>query len=81
MRVYGSCARNEDTEYSDVDVYVELDQTNREVKKRIQTIFWEQSLQYNRLITPLLLSKYEAEQSPLRSSPILCNIKSEGIII
>lgn len=81
LRIYGSCARDEDTEYSDVDVYVELDQTSREIKKKVQGILWRESLRCNRLITLLLLSKYEAEHSPLKSSPILLNIKKEGVRI
>ena len=81
MRVYGSCARNEDTIYSDIDIYVELDQTDHEIKKRVREIIWQESLRYDRLITLLLFSKQEAEGSPMKSSPILHNIKSEGIKI
>jgi uncharacterized protein len=79
FKVYGSKARGDDDEFSDLDVFIEVASLDRETKDLICEIAWEISLENSIVISPLVFSVAEAENSPLRASPILLNIKEEGI--
>lgn len=78
--LYGSQARNEAFEGSDIDVLILL---NDEVKpiqelRKINEFLTEISLKFNQVISCVFMSKkrYESEQSPL-----ILNIKKEGIVL
>lgn len=79
IRAFGSRARGDEDEYSDLDVFVEVDTLNKAIKDRILNIIWETSYNHSLLVSPLICSKEEIENSPLRSSPIIKNILREGI--
>lgn len=80
MRVFGSRARGHNVdEYSDLDVFIEVETLNKELEDRIYGIAWEVGLEYSVFISPLVFSRYEIEESPLRASPIVKNIEAEGL--
>jgi uncharacterized protein len=79
LKVYGSKARGDDDEFSDLDVFIEVATLDRATTDLISEIAWEVSLENSIVISPLVFSVAEAENSPLRASPILLNIKEEGI--
>jgi uncharacterized protein len=79
MRVYGSCARGDNSEDSDMDVFIEIETLTKTVKEVIREITWEVGLENEAVISPLIFSKEELENSPLRSAPIIENIMREGI--
>lgn len=79
MRVFGSRARGNVDEYSDMDVFIEVETLNKELEDRIYDIAWEVGLDYSVFISPLVFSRYEIEESPLRASPIVRNIEAEGL--
>jgi predicted nucleotidyltransferase len=79
FKVYGSKARGDDDEFSDLDVFVEVAKLDSKTKDIISEIAWEIGLENSMVISPLVFSVDEAENSALRASPILLNIKEEGI--
>jgi predicted nucleotidyltransferase len=79
FKVYGSKARGDDDEFSDLDVFIEVAQLDRRTKDAISEIAWEIGLENSIVISPLVFSVDETENSPLRASPILLNIKEEGV--
>lgn len=81
MRVFGSRARGDVDEYSDMDAFIEVETVNKELEDRIYDIAWEVGLEYSVFISPLVFSRYEIEESPLRASPIVRNIEAEGLQI
>jgi len=81
FRVFGSRARRDADEYSDMDVFIEVQSLNMELKNVISDITWEIGFENFMVISPLVFSKDEIENSPLKASPILRNIISEGIQI
>jgi predicted nucleotidyltransferase len=81
FKVYGSKARGDEDEFSDLDVFIEVAALDRKTKDLIDEIAWEVGLEHLIVISPLVFTEDEIENSPLRASPILININEEGIRI
>lgn len=79
FRVFGSRARGDADEYSDMDIFVEVEDLNKSLKERILDIAWEVGFENFMVIAPLIFTRYELENSPLRSSPIVKAIVAEGV--
>jgi uncharacterized protein len=79
IKVFGSKARGDDDEFSDLDVFIEVGILDKKVKDLILEIVWEVSLENSTVISPLVFSVDEIKNSALRASPILLNISEEGI--
>lgn len=81
LRIFGSCAREEEEFDSDMDVFIEVETLNQQAKKHIRYISWQIGLDTETVISPLIFSRDEIENSPLRLSSIVQNILREGIAI
>lgn len=80
FRVYGSRARGGDAgEYSDMDVFIEVERLDKKLEDEIFNIAWEIGFENDIFISPLVFTRYEIEESPVRVSPIVKNISEEGV--
>lgn len=79
--VFGSRARGDQDEYSDLDISIIVPSLNTELKERIYEIVWQVGFDNYMVISPIVFTKDEIVNSPLRSAPIVKNILEEGIRI
>lgn len=79
FRVFGSRAKGTQDEYSDMDVFIEVEYLDKELKEGVREIIWEEGFENSIYISPLIFTRYEIEDSPLRASPIVKNINEEGV--
>lgn len=79
FRLFGSRARGDADEFSDMDIFMEFETVDRELRKRVKDAAWEMTLETGIVVTTLLFSRYEIEESALRSSPIIRVIMEEGV--
>jgi len=79
FRVFGSRARGDRDEYSDMDVFLEVESLDKETKNKISDIVWEVGFKHFIVISPLIMTRDEVEKSPLKASPIIKNIVAEGV--
>lgn len=79
FRIFGSRARGIEDEYSDMDVFIEIERIDKELKKKIRDVIWEVGFKNSIYISPLVFTRYEIEESPLRASPIVENIYEDGV--
>jgi predicted nucleotidyltransferase len=79
FKVFGSRARDDADEHSDMDVFIEVEYLDKEIKKKIRNIIWEIGFDNSIYISPLIFTRHEIENSPLRASPIVKNINKEGV--
>ena len=77
--LYGSRARGDADEFSDMDIFIEFETVDRELRTKVKNAAWEMTLETGIVVTTLLFSRYEIEESPLRSSPIIRVIMEEGV--
>ena len=74
--VYGSRARGTPVKYSDLDLYIELEEkVSPALRRKIREIAWEVSLDSGVVISTLVASER------LKGQPILKAIKAEGIAV
>lgn len=81
FRVFGSRARGDAGKYSDIDVFIEVEYLDRELKRKIREIVWEIGFENSVYISSLIFTRYEIEDSPLKVSPIVKNIRKEGVFV
>ena len=81
FRLFGSRARGDGDDDSDMDIFMEFETIDKALKNKIKNAAWEITLESGIVVTTLLFSRDEIENSPLRSSPIIRTIMEEGIPI
>ena len=80
FKIFGSRARGDAAADSDMDVYIALESCDREIEGKIQDVAWEVGFDNGCIhISPLIFTRREIEDSPLRASSILRAIDSEGV--
>jgi len=79
FRLFGSRARGDADDYSDMDIFMEFETVDRELSSRVKNAAWDITLESGIVVTTLLFSRHEIEDSPLRSSPIIRVIMEEGV--
>ena len=79
FRLFGSRARGDADEYSDMDIFMEFETVDRDLMSKVKNAAWEMTLESGIVVTTLLFSRHEIENSPLRSSPIVRVIMEEGV--
>ncbi len=81
FRIFGSRARGDADDYSDMDIFMEFETVDRELRSRVKKAAWEMTLESGIVVTTLLFSRHEIEDSPLRASPIVRVIMEEGVAV
>ena len=76
--LYGSAARGQLDEQSDIDLLVVLPRMDWELQKQIIGVCFEAQLQCGRVFSATCYTTQELEDSPLRSSPLVLAARREG---
>ena len=79
FRLFGSRARGDADDYSDMDIFMEFETVDKDLRNKVKNTAWEMTLESGIVVTTLLFSRHEIEDSPLRSSPIIRVILEEGV--
>lgn len=77
--LYGSAARGQLDEGSDIDLLIVLPEVNWEIEKQIIDVCFDAELECGRVFSTVCFSTDELDNSPLRSSPLVLNVRKEGI--
>lgn len=79
--LYGSAARGDLGEESDIDLFVVLPEINWEIEKKVIDHCFQAQLECNRVISTACFSKDELNDGPLCSSPFILNVRREGVTL
>jgi predicted nucleotidyltransferase len=79
LRVFGSCARGEDDEESDLDFFIEVNSITLELRQRISELAWEIGFQMGQLIFTVIITKSQLDEGAMGASPLILHIQKEGV--
>lgn len=79
VTLYGSAARGELDEASDIDLLAVMPVADWGTKKRVCDLCFEAELDIGRIISVHCISVDALEKTPIRSSPFIRNIRREGL--
>src|SRR5271157_3593685 len=81
VMVFGSRARGDATEESDLDVLVVVDRLDHSIEKYISECAWEAGFQEDILIMPVAVSMDAVKNTPLSKSVFIKNVYREGVAV
>lgn len=81
--LYGSGARGDMEEFSDIDIYVEIPDGSDidSLRKKVSDIAWEIGFENDKIIQTVVYLKGDVWNTPRRSSPFIKAVHSEGIAL
>lgn len=79
--VFGSRARGDFEEDSDLDVLVVVPERTLDLVHEIRTCAWEIGFEADRYIQTVIRPRMEFEQDPYRESPFIQAVSEEGVRI
>lgn len=77
--LYGSAARGQLEDGSDVDLMVVLPEVTWEIEKQVTERCFRAELKCGRVFSAVCFTEDELTNSPLRASPFVINARKEGI--
>jgi len=79
FHVFGSRARGDATEGSDLDVFLVVDHIDANLRRRISEIAWEVGFENDVVLSTFVVTAEQLERGPIGVSPIVRQIEKEGV--
>jgi uncharacterized protein len=79
IRLYGSKARGDGRDDSDLDIMVVTEENNPQVRSDIYDLCFELDLEYDTFLSATIFEQRELEEGPLSESPLYKAVMREGI--
>jgi predicted nucleotidyltransferase len=77
--VFGSRARGDATDGSDLDVFLVVDHIDADLREKISEIAWEVGFENDVVLSTFVVTVEQLEHGPVGVSPIIRQIEKEGV--
>ncbi|WP_030008081.1 nucleotidyltransferase family protein [Picosynechococcus sp. NKBG042902] len=81
LRVFGSRARGNAQEDSDLDIFLKVPELDRPLREQIYDLAWEIGFKYDRIISTFVVTEDQITAGAVGASPVLAKILEEGIAV
>lgn len=81
IKLFGSKARGEAEEFSDIDIFVLIDRLDQQDRKIIGDISFKLDLKYDVVLSPIIYSEDEYNDPKYQVTPFLQTVEKEGISV
>jgi predicted nucleotidyltransferase len=81
MRVFGSRARGDATEESDLDLFIKVTELSQSIREQIYDLAWEIGFKYDRVISTFVVTEAQIKNDAVGASPLLLKVLEEGIAV
>ena len=81
LRIFGSRARGDEREDSDLDLFIKVDKLDRALREKIHDLAWEIGFEKNLLISTFVVSEAEVKTGAVGASPLYAKVMEEGIVV
>jgi len=79
FKIFGSRARGEASDDSDLDIYIEVEDITPKQRHKIREIAFDVGFEMDRLISTFVVTKEQLEKGAIGANPIIFRIDEEGI--
>ena len=80
IKVFGSSARGDQRADSDIDIFIHIDHSSRQIEEELFDLSYDIELEYDCLVDLIVIDDKDIK-GKIRTSPIYENIVSEGASI
>jgi len=81
VMVFGSRARGDASDDSDLDIFIVVDFLDHAVEKFISDCAWTAGFENDIVVVPVAISKDRLTESPLKASVFIRNVYREGVAV
>lgn len=81
LRVFGSRARGDAQEDSDLDVFIKVADLDRSLREKIHELAWEVGFEHDRVISTFVVTETQIQIGAVGASPLLSRVLAEGVAV
>jgi uncharacterized protein len=81
LRVFGSRARGDAQEDSDLDVFIKVADLDRSLREKIHDLAWEVGFEHDRIISTFVVTETQIQIGAVGASPLLSKVLAEGVAV
>ena len=81
LRVFGSRARGDAAQDSDLDIYIEVEELSPAQRMQISDVAWAVGYDTDRVISTFVVTRDQLEHGSIGASPIVDHVMAEGLPI